>query len=181
MIKFNSKFKNIQSGFTLLEALVAVSILMVAVVAPITVAQKGLSSATYSKSQMIASYLAQDAIEYIKNIRDQVSIRNSFEWASLWGTGGFFELCQSPNFCKIDTNNSGGAGLIQSYASDDILYEDANGFYGFTGTPTIFSRKIQMALSDKLDSNGNKYEALVTVTVRWDADSVVVKTLILNY
>jgi len=181
MIKSNSKFKNLNSGFTLLEALVAVSILMVAVVAPMTVAQKGLSSATYSKSQMIASYLAQDAIEYIKNVRDQVSIRNSFDWNGLWGAGGFFELCQSPYLCKIDTNASGGAGLVQAYNNGDILSKDANGFYGFTGTLTIFSRKIQVALSDDLDSNGNKYKALVTVTVGWGTDQVEVKTLIFNY
>ena len=186
MIKLNFK-----KGFTLLEALVAVSILMVAVVAPMTIAQKGLSSATYSKSQMIASYLAQDAIEYIKNVRDQVSIRNSFEWDKLWDSNESPNLfiCLAPNpsdpGCEIDTNSGGGVGLVRSY-TDGVLYKDADGFYGLdsVGTDkTIFTRKINITLNDDdLDANGNEYEALVTVTVGWTGgNSVEVKTLIFNY
>ena len=175
MIKPNLK----KRGFTLLEALVAVSILMVAVVAPITIAQKGLSSATYSKNQMIASYLTQDAIEYIKNVRDQNSIRNSFDWAGLWGSGGFFNLCQSPNFCKLDTNALGGAGQVQAYNTGDFLHIDANGFYGFSGSLTNFSRKIQITLDP---NSRNPDEALITVIVNWGTtDSITIKSLIFNY
>jgi type II secretory pathway pseudopilin PulG len=182
MIKLNFK-----KGFTLLEALVAVSILMVAVVAPMTVAQKGLSSANYSKSQMIASYLAQDAIEYIKNVRDQVAIRNNFDWTKLWDGNESPNLstCLGGGGCEIDTNSGvGGVGLVQGY-TDGALYKDADGFYGLesSGTAkTIFTRQIKIALSDKLDSKSNKYEALVTVTVGWTGgNSVEVKTLIFNY
>jgi type II secretory pathway pseudopilin PulG len=179
MIKLNFK-----KGFTLLEALVAVSILMVAVVAPMTVAQKGLSSATYSKSQMIASYLAQDAIEYIKNVRDQVAIRNNFDWAKLWDGNESPNLSTCLGGCEIDTNSGGGVGLVRDY-TDGALYKDDDGFYGLesSGTAkTIFTRQIKIALSNKLDSKGNKYEALVTVTVGWTGgNSVEVKTLIFNY
>ena len=70
------------SGFTLVEALVAISILMIAIASPMTLAQKGLSTATLSKDQMIASFLAQDAIEAIRNVRDQIAVSqtNGGDW-----------------------------------------------------------------------------------------------------
>jgi type II secretory pathway pseudopilin PulG len=188
MIRFNLK-----KGFTLLEALVAVSILMVAVVAPMTIAQKGLSSANYSKSQMIASYLAQDAIEYIKNVRDQIAIRNNFDWGdlSLFGDTDTKTLCKSDDGCEIDTikdiTTDSSAVTTYSLVNPNHLWTDnINGFYGYTSgvgyAETIFTRQIKIALSDKPDSKSNKYEALVTVTVGWTGgNSVEVKTLIFNY
>lgn len=71
MYKINKK---IISGFTLIEALVAISILMIAISSPIMLAQKGLSSSILSRDQMIASFLAQDGIESIKNLRDEIAI-----------------------------------------------------------------------------------------------------------
>jgi Tfp pilus assembly protein PilV len=61
-----NKNKN-QKGFTIVETLVAVTILMISIAGPLTVANKGLLAAINAKDQMIASYLAQDAMEYVKN------------------------------------------------------------------------------------------------------------------
>ncbi len=186
-MKYNSIFKNIISGFTLLEALMAVSILMVAVVAPITVSQKGLSSAVYAKNQMVASYLAQDAIEYIKNKRDGVSIRNDFVWDNFLT---YFSPCFGGNSCQIDTvkNSLNISDDISVYSNNKPLKlgspsGDYPGFYQYMeGESTNFTRKIQITLSDELDSNSKKYKALVTVTVSWSGDNKVeVKTLIFNY
>ena len=66
--KIFSKLK-LTAGFTLVEALVAISILMVAVASPMVIAQKGLNSANYSRDQMTATFLAEDALEFIKNFR----------------------------------------------------------------------------------------------------------------
>lgn len=155
---------NFKKGFTLLEALVAISILMVAVVSPITIAQKGLSSASYSKSQMIASYLAQDAIEYVKNVRDNNKITND-DW--LFG----LDPCEFGG-CQIDTINR----LVSSYDKSVPLKLDGNGFYGSVGTDTNFTRQIKIDVSED-----NPKEAMITVTVSWGTDSVEVKTLIYNY
>lgn len=71
------KNKKIISGFTLIEALVAISLLMIAISSPIMLAQKGLSSSILSRDQMIASFLAQDGIEAVKNIRDEIAINQN--------------------------------------------------------------------------------------------------------
>ena len=177
MINLNLKKNTKKSGFTLLEALVAISILMVAVAAPITIAQKGLSSASYSKNQLIASYLAQDAIEYLINKRDGVTINESIshDWGALWSNPDFM-LCTSNDGCQIDTNLNGGAGGIMSGSSSKVLNKSVDGFYGFGGDPTIFTRIIKV---NKVSGDDNS--ALITAMVSWGTDSVTVKTLIYNY
>lgn len=108
--------QNNQKAFTLIEALVAISILMIAIASPMALAQKGLATATLSKDQMIAAFLAQDAVEAVKNIRDQIAVRNTTgDWLdnSLLhpclcdpSTGSSCNLdFPSPTllFCQIDT------------------------------------------------------------------------------
>src|SRR3989338_6485255 len=57
-------------GFTLVETLVAVMLLSVAVVAPMSLAARSLGSAYYARDQITAFYLAQEAIEALRSIRD---------------------------------------------------------------------------------------------------------------
>src|SRR6185436_5660312 len=57
-------------GFSIIETIVAIAILSVALAAPLTLAQRGLNSAVYARDQVAAFFLAQEAIEYVHNIRD---------------------------------------------------------------------------------------------------------------
>ena len=102
MNKQNFKDKK---GFTIIETLVAITILMISIAGPLTIAQKGFNAGIYAKDQVTASYLAQDAMEYIKNVRDNnVFASPSQDW--LLG----FDLdnrCKSlNNICKITTINT---------------------------------------------------------------------------
>lgn len=162
MIKFNFKKIKIAAGFTILEALVATSILMVAVAAPITITQKGLTSTIQARNQMVAAYLAQDAIEYIKNKRDEIAIRHSlnstdysFDWEKLYVFGNYTTktMCMSNNGCQIDTtipdadSNTPGASStilpggvnptnVKDYISNNHLWKNnSTGFYGYTSVP----------------------------------------------
>jgi type II secretory pathway pseudopilin PulG len=98
------KNNNLKAGFTLVEALVAVSILMIAIASPMTLAQKGLSTATLSKDQMIAAFLAQDAVEAVKNIRDQIAIRGVGGTGGDWLDGTLLNdcMCSNDNDCNFD-------------------------------------------------------------------------------
>jgi len=170
---------NFKKGFTLLEALVATSILMVAVAAPITIAQKGLSSAVYSKNQMIASYLAQDAIEYIMNIKDETAIANIGSASPSPWLGSLINCVGEDVSCAIDTVVDSGLGKIEPDKEDDFLYkEDTNGFYGYTAggaTLTNFKREINITETDP------NVSALITATSSWNGGEMVVRTLIYNY
>lgn len=59
-----------RGGFTLIETLVAISILLLVVIGPITVAQRGIKSAYYANEQVTAVFLAQEAVEAIRELRD---------------------------------------------------------------------------------------------------------------
>ncbi|MEN9561270.1 MAG: hypothetical protein RIQ56_543 [Candidatus Parcubacteria bacterium] len=57
-------------GFTLIETLVAIALLTVAIVAPMSLTSQSLSSAYYARDQVTAFYLAQEAIEALRSVRD---------------------------------------------------------------------------------------------------------------
>ena len=57
-------------GFTLIETLVAVTILTVSIVAPMVLASQSLQSAYYARDQIIAENLAQEALEAVRQVRD---------------------------------------------------------------------------------------------------------------
>ncbi len=173
--------KNTQSlsikGFTLLEALVAISILMVAVVTPITIAQKGLTSAVYTKSQMVASYLAQDAIEFIKNKKDVNVIAARTDDGVGWLDG--LDQCLNSNWCRVDTINPPNGGTIYAGVTTPLSVDNSSYLYDYAagGTPTDFVRKVNI-LKNPYGTNAD--EALITVQVSWGGTGnvITVKDLI---
>jgi prepilin-type N-terminal cleavage/methylation domain-containing protein len=89
-------------GFTLVETLIAISILAVAVVGPFVAIQSALVASYAARDQVIASMLAQEAIEYVRAVRDENYIymvanpASSRTWfTGLDSTGGVD--CVDPN------------------------------------------------------------------------------------
>lgn len=133
---------NKRRGFTLIEALIAISILVISIAGPITIASKGLSSAMFARDQVTAFYLAQEAIEFIRNKRDENNIKNSN-----WLAG--FETCLNGTSCIIDAKN----GKINNCPDDIcpvIKYDKNTGFYDYSnnGKDSMFTRKIMLTTID---------------------------------
>ncbi len=59
-----------QKGYTLIETVVALAILMAAVVGPVALVTRGIFSSAHSKSSLIAYDLAQEGIELVRAYRD---------------------------------------------------------------------------------------------------------------
>jgi len=100
------------TGFTLVESLVAVAILLIAVTTMSTVAQSGLSSTSNVRSRITAIFLAQEGLEGIKNIKDsnllqisQSELVGDFNWLNNITTGG---KCDYPDGCGYDIVSSKG-------------------------------------------------------------------------
>ncbi|MHB0977860.1 MAG: type IV pilus modification PilV family protein [Minisyncoccota bacterium] len=163
MIKINNK--ETSGGFTLVETLVAIGVLVLAVTGAFSAAQMGITTSTYSKNQVIAFYLAQDGVEFIRNIRDNNGLNGQF-----WLTGissNSSDPCYFGNTCIIDPTAvspspnmvrcSGGSG------SCPLLKQDStSGIYGYvSGTDTIFRREIQLTRI-----NDNEISILVSVIWR---------------
>lgn len=182
-------FNKNKRGFTLIEALVAISILMVAVASPMVIAQKGLSSAVFSKDQMIAYYLAQDAMELIKNLRDANGLGGR-EWLD-----GLSELCVTVGNehkdtlkCTVDVFNP--SNPVAAYQSNQgYLYENEDNQYTHLevlgGDDPKFKRAVTIVM---VDNGGNlDIEAMVYVRVWWGSNpyatesSVLIKSLIYDF
>jgi prepilin-type N-terminal cleavage/methylation domain-containing protein len=65
-----------QKGFTLVETLVAVTLLLLVIVGPMTIATRGLQNAFYAGDQTTAIFLAQEAIEHMQRLRDDNALSN---------------------------------------------------------------------------------------------------------
>jgi len=152
-----SVFKELKvnNGFTLVEALVAISILLISIAGPISLAQQSMSSARLAKNQINAFYLAQDAIEFIRGKRDS-NILNGNDW--LFGLND----CLGGNKCLVDVTT----GTISSCGSNcKLIRKDSNntGLYGYNTSwvETKFRREISII-------QVNTTEVYVKVKILWD-------------
>lgn len=62
------------SGFTLVETLVAISIFSLSILGLMSVLSQGIADINYAKQRMTAEYLAQEGIEYLRNMRDTYTL-----------------------------------------------------------------------------------------------------------
>ncbi len=160
----NSKLKiqNYRSGFTILEALVAISIVLIAIATAFSIAPQGIFAGRYSRNQAVAYSLAQEALEVVHNKRDSKMYYTLDGWLS-------DQLGDPQNGC-IDGGICGVNGPentvercnpdVQEVSSNDCrirtIERDSNTFYG-TGAgdtfnfrtdpsaqPTIFYRTVQL-------------------------------------
>ncbi len=107
-----------QRGFTLVETMVAVSIVAVSIVGPLYVLQKGVTASYTARDRLIASSLAQEGLEYVRAIRDSnylYAVANPTiprNW--LWRLDG------STSNGVSSVNCTGGAACIVDMYSDTI-------------------------------------------------------------
>ncbi len=164
------KIKKAVSGFTLIETLIAVLLLSIAIVGPLTIASKGLSAALIARDQMIAFYLAQDAVEYVRFIRDSNRLAGT-AWL------GGLAPCGGGNGCTVDPSSgsvsgcTGPCSLIQKYddGSGHVYFSYSQG----TITPQQFRRIVTLTSP----ATGESTEEVLTVVVTWRAQSGVTRTI----
>lgn len=71
---FNNKNQKISTGFTLIEALVSIGLILIAVIGPLSLTFNALTAIRQSKNRVIASYLATETIENFRNHRDSFAL-----------------------------------------------------------------------------------------------------------
>jgi len=125
----NVKMKN--TGFTLLEVMVAISILSLGVAGALTLIQKTVAFTSLTTSRVVAAHLLQEGIEIVRNIRDKSWLEGE-EWGGGIQTGDREADYKSKN-------------LNQTYLGRYLNIDD-QGFYSYSaGTPTKFKRKITIS------------------------------------
>lgn len=157
-------------GFTLIETLVAVLLLTTSIAGPLTLASKGLTAALIARDQMIAFYLAQDALEYVRFLRDNNKLSGS-----PWLDG--LDACTGSSGCTLDPS-SGTASACSGTCPLINKYSPSTGVAYFTytlgnPTPQQFRRTVTLAPP----STGVLTEEVLTVTVSWRAQSGVTRAI----
>lgn len=93
-------------GYSLIEVLVAVAILMFSIVGPITIAVKSMQSAQHALQQNTAFFLAQEGITAVNALRNDASLGHILNGSSAWGwantTSGPLASCFTATGCGID-------------------------------------------------------------------------------
>ena len=128
-----------RQGFTLMEVIVALGVIIAALVGVMTLVTFSVSSIRVTKSRIIASNLAQEGLEIVRNIRDNNWL-NYKRSAGNWRDG----LAPGNYLVQFDTENL----LVFSVT---LLKINSAGRYQYnSGSGTPFYRKISI---EHIDNN----------------------------
>lgn len=149
----------LQKSFTLLEVLIAIFALTIGVMAAFGSIAQAISAATFAKNRLIASFLAQEGIEIVKNIRDSNWIQNKN-----WNEG------LNPGDYQADYDDLSLSPYLNSF-----LNLSSNGYLYGIGNPTQFKRKIT------IQQTPNPKELIVAVQVSWQNYTFEATSTITNW
>ncbi len=184
-----SNIPNYKRGFTLLETFVAITILVIAVIGPLSLMIRGITDGNYAKNEITAFYIAQEGLELVINKRDA----NQFTPAgSLGGYAWLRELseCEVNNEtesgCHIDAQSfkitkCASGGTCPPFVFADGSLNTANFVRDIKiihGTNTITGQLSDGSdIPPGLETQQNQAEVIVTVT--WENKNAP-RTLVLK-
>ena len=144
------------AGFTILEVVVAISLITVGITAIFTLYQQTISITRVSSQRLIAAYLAQEGIEIVRNIRDTNWIEDQ-AWDTGLGEGSWEGDYQ-------DTQS-----LTPWVDPGNYLEITPGGFYEYSGSSSAIPKRIAFFdiikstfkdnISKLLDFNGTQVQA----------------------
>lgn len=166
------KYSSSVTGYSLIEVLVAISILMLSIVGPLTIAVKSIQSAQYARQQNTAFFLAQEGISSMNTIRNDAAISafisgtpDTWEWVDEAG----LSPCFDSTGCDIDFRDESLINNVtdcSASASECTLqFDESFGrvvYQHVQGAETPFTRVITL---EEVSSD----EVLVTSRVRWES------------
>lgn len=126
----NKKNYKKEEGFTLVETLIAVVVLIVSVVTPLSIASQAIVYSATARDQIVASNLAQEAIDFVRNERDRSALNTSgvnpakFQnFLAKFGTySGSSSVCYNASGCAIDVRTPTYPGPLQPISDFNVTY-----------------------------------------------------------
>ena len=141
-------------GFSLIEVITAIFILTVGVGGAFSLIYQTLSAVYIVRSELTASFLAQEGVEIVKNLRDNAWLESRAATSTSW----LKNLSDSGGSYRIDYLTQ---GLDTAYNSTYMKIDSASGFISYSGdTTTNFTRSVAL-------TNVSTTTLGVVVTVEW--------------
>lgn len=164
----NNIFKK-EKGFTLLEMLISIMVITIGVLGIYSAVFKYIKNTQQERENLVASYLCQEGIEIVKNIRDT----NWVESATTWSDG----LTSCSSGCEADYN-----GILTAWSSPGryLYIDNSTGLYKYVASPV--TGDIKTSYTRKIDIVPNGTDELdITVYVYWETNTIVVKENLFNW
>lgn len=150
--------RQLKKGFTLAETMVTVFVVSVGVLGAYYAIQRTTQVVVRAHNQLIASYLSQEGIEIIKNIRDTNFLEmhaNPSDTSNHWDDG----LADGAYEADYTVTNQVDP-LLMPYAGRSLKYDATLGYNYSSGEDTKFTRKLEIV------SCGSDCKTII-VTVFW--------------
>ncbi len=167
--------RRLRTGFTLIETMVAITLLTVAIVAPMSLTAQSLGAAYYARDQITAFYLAQEAIESVRAIRDsqilQIAQSSNASSIDLFGS-----IPKNTPF-TIDATKSKPSDAISTCSGTCPPLQTDGTLYGYNSgwTNTNFTRTVLVSYVA-----GTQDEIRVSVTVTWQTQGIQARSFTIS-
>lgn len=174
-----------QKGFTVLESIVAIFVLSLVISGVFTTVQSSLSQASITKDEVRAFYIAQEAIEIIRNKRDSNQLSRIAGLSNNWLSGiseAAADPCYFGKVCRMEASSpSTFVYCGSSWGSCPNLRQNStNNLLGYNSTWTLTNLKREIML-ESINAN----EIAIVVRVTWTKGArnfeFKVKTHLLNW
>ncbi len=161
-------------GFSIGEIMLAAFVLSVAMIAAINLLIVSFSNSAKSRDRVVASMLAQEGIEVVRNIRDNnwAAGRDTFNEGYFPGTNRIDD--SNDKGCAVDKDSTeiSDTGSCGSGFEVKDLFIDASGYYVGTGaTTTGFKRKVMVqyfnSAGAEINDRANAASARLSSVVIW--------------
>ncbi|MBY0538638.1 prepilin-type N-terminal cleavage/methylation domain-containing protein [Patescibacteria group bacterium] len=176
-----------QSGFSLVEVLVAITILLLVIVGPLQIISRSISSTNFATEQINAWFLAQEGIELAQKGRDDLVLED-FEDKLGGGSGtnpmsdflSDYSDCFTADGCGLNIGDGttlatpvtcgtvSNCRLYLTSSSDNDRSSYQHSVSGNTITP--YTRVVRM---ERTPATGTVREIKVTSTVTWRTGSLI--------
>ena len=167
-----------QKGQSLIETMVAISVIIIGLFSVFALASFSLSSQGASKTQIIATNLAREGIEVVRNVRDSnwLAIDVGVLLPSDWWKGideGYWRAELKIENRTWQLVSGGGENFYRITLDPSSRY-----LHWLTGENTIFYRKIYI---DRIGNNQIKVQSIVDWVERGRSHNITLEDRLYNW